>query len=236
MTYRHGRCECCNKLISTSNLDITYTLFCLECLPGRVTPENEGIVKETQPSSEKGVGRTGRDDEEEWGGIPIPQSDDSDDEYWLDENSDDEPDSEQREADTEPSHVNLRKPDNDPDDASSTLTCLAQPFPVSTATREQKHMSFQNINDYAFLIGPRLDGLIQQKDGTILTLQEPPTILKLPHQTVYKSLEPTTLDVPYTIRSTEWPSWTDHLMRFQRSTEDELQMQIEDEIKTNEKH
>jgi hypothetical protein len=125
MAYRHGRCECCNKPISTSNLDITYTIFCLGCLPGRVTPENEGIVKDSsQPSYEQGVGKTGRDDEEEWVGIPIPQSDDSDDEYWLDENSGAESDSEQHEADTEPSLLNPRKPDDDPDDASSTLTCL----------------------------------------------------------------------------------------------------------------
>ena len=78
-------------------------------------------------------------------------------------------------------------------------------------------MSFQNINDYAFLIGPRLDGLIQQKDGTILTLQEPTTILNLSHQMVSTSLELTTLDAPYTVRFTELPSWTGHLMRFQRS-------------------
>ncbi len=181
MTYGHGRCEYCNKPISTSNLDITYALLCPEFSPGRVTPENEGIAKDTQPSYEEGVGRTERDDEEEWDGIPIPQSDDSDDEYWLDENSDDESDSEQHEADTEPSLLNPRKPDDDPDDASSTLTCLAQQSSVSPDTREKKHMSFQNINDYAFLIGPRLVGLIQQKDGTILTLQEPTTILNLSH-------------------------------------------------------
>jgi hypothetical protein len=184
-------------------------------MPGRVTPENEGIVKDSQPSYEEGVGRTERDDEEEWGGIPIPQSDDSEDEYWLDESSDDEP--EQHEADTEPSIFNPRKPDDDSDDASSTLTCLAQQPTVSPASTEQKNMSFQNIDDYAFLIGPRLDGLIQQKDGTILTLQEPTTILNLSHQSVSPSLEMTTLNAPYTVRFTGLPSWTGHLMRFQRS-------------------
>ena len=81
-------------------------------------PESEDIVKDTQPSYKEGVGRTGRDDEEEWSGIPIPQSDDSEDEYWLDESSDDEP--EQHEADTEPSIFNPRKPDDDSNDASST--------------------------------------------------------------------------------------------------------------------
>jgi hypothetical protein len=50
MAYRHGRCECCKKPISTTNLDITYTLFCLGCMPGRVTPENEGFIKNSKPS------------------------------------------------------------------------------------------------------------------------------------------------------------------------------------------
>ncbi len=74
-------------------------------------------------------------------------------------------------------------------------------------------MSIQHINDYAFLIGPRLDGLIQRKDGTILTLQEQPTTINQQHQTVLTSLEPVTLDSPYPTSSTELPSWTDHLMR-----------------------
>jgi hypothetical protein len=50
--------------------------------------------------------KTGRDDEEEWGDIPIPQSDDSDDVYWLDEFDESEP--EQREDDTGPALLNPR--------------------------------------------------------------------------------------------------------------------------------
>jgi hypothetical protein len=65
MAYRHGRCEYCNKPISTSNLDITHTLFCLECMPGRVTPENDGLFKDPKLPSKQGAGKTGRDDEEE---------------------------------------------------------------------------------------------------------------------------------------------------------------------------
>jgi hypothetical protein len=38
---------------------------------------------ETPPN--KSGGRRDKNDEEEWGGIPIPLSDDSEDEYWLDE-------------------------------------------------------------------------------------------------------------------------------------------------------
>ncbi len=88
--------------------------------------------------------------------------------------------------------MNPRKPDDDPDDASADLTFLAHQPSISPETKEQRQMSIQNINDYAFLIGSRLDGLIQQKDGTILTLQELPTTLKLLHQTVLTSLEPIT--------------------------------------------
>ena len=167
--YRHGRCDSCNKPISTSILDMTDPLLCLECVPKCVTPEPEKLVQPTK----QGLGKTGRDDEEEWSGIPIPQSDDSDDEYWLDES--DESESEQHEDDSEHPSLNLRNPDDDQDDASANLTSLTQQTSISPETKGQKHMSIQHINDYAFLIGRRLDGRIQRKDGTILTLQEQPT-------------------------------------------------------------
>jgi hypothetical protein len=77
MAYRHCRRESCNKPTSTTNLDTTHTLLCLECVSGRVTtPERENLVKGTKLSPKRGIEKTGRDDEEEWSGIPIPQSDD----------------------------------------------------------------------------------------------------------------------------------------------------------------
>jgi hypothetical protein len=76
----------------------------------------------------------------------------------------------------------------------------------------------KNVNDYAFLIGPRRDGLIKRKDGTVLSLQEVPNTLKLSHQTIHAPLEPITLDSPSPMNSTVLPSWTGYLMRFQKST------------------
>ncbi len=93
-------------------------------MPPRVTPEPKSPAQDRKLSYKQGLEKTGRDDEEEWGGIPIPQSDDSDDEYWLDESDESEP--EQREEDTGPTLLNSRKPDDDPDDASTNLTFLAQ--------------------------------------------------------------------------------------------------------------
>jgi hypothetical protein len=215
--YRHGRCDSCNKKpISSSNLDTTYPLLCLECVPKCVTPEPEKLVQNTKLSYKQGLGKTGRDDEEEWSGIPIPQSDDSDDEYWLDESDESEP--EAREDDTGPPPLNLRKPDDDPDDASANLIFLAQQTSISSETKEQKQTSIQNINDYAFLISPRRDGRIQRKDRTILTLQELPNTFNLSHQTAHTPLESITLDSSFPMNFTEMPSWTDRIMQFQKST------------------
>ncbi len=213
---RHGRCESCNKPTSTSNLDTTYPLLCLDCVPKRVTPEPKNPVQDRKQSYKQGLEKTGRDDEEEWSGIPIPQSDDSDDEHWLDES--DESELEQHEADTGPFSLNLRKPDDDPDDASTNLTSQNRQTPTSPAMKEQKQMSMENINDYAFLIGPRRDGRIKRKDGTVLSLQELPHTLNQSHQTVHTSLEPIILDSPFPMSPTALPSWTGHLMRFQKST------------------
>ncbi len=191
-------------------------MTCYECRKYIAENEGEENVSSKDDEEEGGTGpkqgceKTEKDDEEEWGRIPIPQSDDTDEsEDWT------EP--EHREDDTGPTLLNSRKPDDDPDDASANLTFLAQRPSCSPDTKEQEKMSIQNINDYAFLIGPRRDGLIQRKDGTILTLQELSTTLNLLHQTVLTSLETVTLNSPYPISPTKLPSWTAHLMCFQRS-------------------
>ncbi len=216
--YRHYRCESCNKPASTTNLDTTHTLLCLECVPGRVTPEREDLVKTTKLFHKQGMEKTGRDDEEEWGGIPIPQSDDSDDEYWLDEISSVDSESERYETDAGPSALNSRNPDEDPDDASFNLTSQVHRTSTPPTKKGKAQMPMSNFDDLAFLIGPRCDGSIKRKDGTVLTLNDLITTLNPLPPTPEPSLEPIPTISPSQPNSIEILSWTGHLMRFQRST------------------
>jgi hypothetical protein len=80
VVYRHGRCHDCDKPVSSTNLDPGYMLICWECKPNVIEEE----IKENK-NEKRGFERATRDDEEEWKRIPIPTSDDSSDEYWLDE-------------------------------------------------------------------------------------------------------------------------------------------------------
>jgi hypothetical protein len=79
----------CSKPVSTTNLDPEVELFCQEC--GKdLTELNCGFNDNEQGINPKrGMERRERDDEEEWGRIPIPQSDDeSEGDTWLDESDD----------------------------------------------------------------------------------------------------------------------------------------------------
>jgi hypothetical protein len=86
--YRHGRCYMCSKPVSTTNLDPELELFCQRC--------GEDLTKldcgfDGNNNSKRGMERRDRDDEEEWGRIPIPQSDDeSEGDTWLGESDDSE--------------------------------------------------------------------------------------------------------------------------------------------------
>jgi hypothetical protein len=169
------------RVLQQTNLDTKYPLLCLECVPGRVIPECEDLAKATKLSRKQGVEKTSRDDDEgEWRGIPIPQRDDSDDEYWLDKVSSAESESEQHEAEAGPSTLNLRKSDDDFNDASSNLTFQAQINPTSTAKKEKTQMSMNNLDDLAFLIGPCHDGSIKRKNDTVLWLPWLGTVYTVP--------------------------------------------------------
>jgi hypothetical protein len=72
--YRHERCHLCDKPVSTTNMDDKIVLICFECR--RTIVDNEKLENEDEAGDK---GKRDRDDEEEWGGIPIPQSDDSED-------------------------------------------------------------------------------------------------------------------------------------------------------------
>jgi hypothetical protein len=70
----------CSKPVSTIDLDPEKELSCKEC--GQELKEEE----QTDPTTKRGMKKAERDDEEEWGRIPIPQSDDSySSEEWLSE-------------------------------------------------------------------------------------------------------------------------------------------------------
>ena len=83
-TYRHARCHMCHKPVTiTWQAASEKVILCKECAPN-VIEDDMGQVDEDQRRN----GRRDRDDEEEWGGIPIPQSDDSDStDEWLSEES-----------------------------------------------------------------------------------------------------------------------------------------------------
>jgi hypothetical protein len=78
----------CDKSVSTTNLNPDLQFFCAEC------EENK---KQDKAITKRGLERAEKDDEEEWGRIPIPQSDGSDEDTWLDELSGHSSESEQEE-------------------------------------------------------------------------------------------------------------------------------------------
>ena len=146
----------CSKPVSTTNLDPELELFCQEC--GRNLTELDcGFDDNIKPK--RGMERRDRDDEEEWGRIPIPQSDDSDNEPWLDESS--SPESEQEEEDVTIGPPVMRKQEG---------------FSQNALMIVNNHVSVnkESTEDFAFRNGPRRDGSIRKKDGSILTVDEQP--------------------------------------------------------------
>ncbi len=180
-TYRHCRCALCDKPVSARHLNTGYILICVAC-----THKRDHVEDNERPSDKRG-GRRDKDDEEEWGSIPIPQSDDSDDEYWLEELTSTESESEQEEEDV--SRQSLRKR-------------------VATPNNEIRDR-VNNTNDLAFLIGPRRDGIIRQRNGKLLT------ILALSPVNPTYSISRSMSDSPQQSDATAIQSWTGHLLHFQ---------------------
>ncbi len=146
--YRHGRCYMCSKPVSTTNLDPEVELFCQEC--GKDLTELDcGFDDNINPK--RGMERRDRDDEEEWGRIPIPQSDDSDDEPWLDESHSSE--SEQEEED-----VTLETPAMGKEKFSQNALMIVN---------NPMHVNKESTEDFAFRNGPRRDGIVRRKDGIV---------------------------------------------------------------------
>ena len=150
--YRHGRCYMCSKPVSSTNLDPNVELFCKECdedltaLDCGYSPSNQA-----DKPTKKRLEKVERDDEEEWGRIPIPLSDDeSEGETWLDES------------------------DDSAQECNNRSACIVS---VETAfgrqptmeTNERK-VNRSTTDDFAFRHGPRRDGTILMKDGSILNI------------------------------------------------------------------
>jgi hypothetical protein len=80
----------CSKPVSTVDLDPEKELFCKEC-DQELTELDCGYDRwkedeQTGITTKRGLEKEERNDEEEWGRIPIPQSDDSDStDEWLSE-------------------------------------------------------------------------------------------------------------------------------------------------------
>jgi hypothetical protein len=73
-----------HKPVSVTRLDPDHVFLCIECEPNIIENDNG-----EESAGKKGYERRERDDEEEWGRIPIPQSDDSySTEEWLQDESD----------------------------------------------------------------------------------------------------------------------------------------------------
>jgi hypothetical protein len=153
--YRHERCYMCSKPVSTTNLDPEVELFCQEC--GKDLTELDcGFDDNINPK--RGMERRDRDNEEEWGRIPIPQSDDSDDEPWLDESH--SPESEQEEDD-----VTFETPATGKEKFSQNARIIVNnPMHVNKESTEE---------DFAFRNGPRRDGVVRRKDGSLIIIDDP---------------------------------------------------------------
>ncbi len=152
--YRHGRCYMCSKPVSSINLNPDVELFRKECnedltaLDCGYSPKDQ-----TDKPTKKGLEKAGRDDEEEWGRIPIPQSDDeSESDTWLDE------------SDSSDKKRNIRP-------ACLVSVTTAFDNEPNIQVKERK-VNWPTTDDLAFRHGPRRDGTILMKDGSILTLYD----------------------------------------------------------------
>jgi hypothetical protein len=186
--YRHGRCYMCSKPVSTTNLDPEVELFCQQCGED-LTKLDCGFDDNINPK--RGMERRDRDDGEEWGRFPIPQSDDElEGDTWLDESEDSDQERNVRPA------------------------CVVS---VETAFNKEPNIKIgedkingQTTDDFAFRHGPRRDGTILRKDGSTLDLYDLNT-LKTIHINIINE-EPKMMpdDVP------RRPHWTSALLTFQR--------------------
>jgi hypothetical protein len=152
IVYRHGRCHDCDKPVSSTNLDPGRMLVCWECKTNIIEEETKENTNE-----KRGFEKAARDDEEEWKRIPLPTSDDSSEDSWLEESS-------RSEADNE---------------SAEQITIAEEPTAETKKNVRNNYMSAikrDNGNHesiaLAFLLGPRRDGVILTKEGTLISTGE----------------------------------------------------------------
>jgi hypothetical protein len=144
----------CSKPVSTTNLDPEIELFCEECDQELVKLDCGYRSREqTGMPTKRGMEKTEKDDEEEWGRIPIPQSDEPDNEPWFGGSS--SPESEQEEEDTT---VDSPEKGQEKGRSQNALMIVNKP----------KLVNKEYTEDFAFRNGPRRDGNIRKKDRTII--------------------------------------------------------------------
>jgi hypothetical protein len=178
--YRHGRCYMCSKPVSYTNLDPDLELFCKEC-DGELIALDCGYMSgnKTNSLTKKGRGR-----------IPIPQSDDeSEGDTWIDES-----DGSDQERDIRPACV------------VRVETAFNRESNIRTM---ENKVNRQTTDDLAFRHGPRRDGTILMKDGSILN------IYSLNSLNILKPEKPKTKqELPDETRRR--PQWTSTLLKIQR--------------------
>jgi hypothetical protein len=152
--YRHGQCYMCSKSVSITHLDPEVELFCRDCEKDLTRLDCEF---ENKNNPKKGMERRDRDDEEEWGRFPIPQSDDSENEPWFDWSP--SPESEQDDEDV-PCDTTAKS--NEKGFSQNVLIIVSNTLLVNK----------QSTEDFAFRNVPRRDGIIRRKDGTLITIDD----------------------------------------------------------------
>jgi hypothetical protein len=184
----------CSKPVSTTNLDPELELFCQEC-GKNLTELDCGFDDNINPK--KGMERRDRDDEEEWGRIPIPQSDDSDDEPWLDESRSTESGQEEEDVTFDTPAMGKGK------FSQNALMVVNNPM----------HVNKESTEDFAFRNGPRRDGIIRKKDGSLIIIDDP--LYSMTLQTT-KGRPKEEGEIPE--NDPTLPRWSPLLMRIQRQT------------------
>jgi hypothetical protein len=152
------------------------------------------------PKGEHGSKRRDRDDEEEQRRIPIPLSDDSD--TWLDEFLDDESESGQEEETKSSSGLNLKQAFLKLDEKEMIKMTRAIDIRFHVAREgninENKNGSqFWSLNpiSLAFLLGPRVDGIVRMKSGQLIHITDPVTPKPI-HNANNQPNEIVTKDIP----------------------------------------
>jgi hypothetical protein len=99
------------------------------------------------------------EDETQWGRIPIPTSDDSSDEYWFDESTGSDHD--EGVGSTEPIFIAEESESNAKKNARNNYMSVVK------KNYDNQVMGKEESINLAFLIGPRREGIILTKDGTL---------------------------------------------------------------------